>query len=279
MKRRSLIKGLLALPGVLRGAPLDGLLAFAAEKSASRLERIQNEFILLLPGEKEMLAQPIRANRISMESASIDLQAGDTTKTIKVGETSQGWKLLTILPWHNGFTVAVLEKHATHQGVIAFVTAERELARIPKQIGDLSQIKPRLHGVQEAKFKRPEKNAPRPDTVGQYILASDEDPSYENIAALGPEYTGWTLVSDEGVGPRARFGWNQTARAGNTTIIRWSHGLPIPLADDLTPLPFCLSLISMPTSPATASEPCSGASCPLQISVYGTLTTRSDTRS
>jgi len=201
MKRRSLIKGLLALPGAaaLPGARLDGLFALGAEKS--HLERIHNDFTLLLPGEKEMLEQPIRANRISLESASIDLQVGNASKTIKVGESAQGWKLLTIVPWHNGFPVAVLEKHATHQGVVAFLTPERELTRMPKQIGDLSQIKPRLSGVQDVKFKRPEKNAPRPDTVGQYVLSSDEDPCYENIAALGLEYTGWTLVSDEGVGP------------------------------------------------------------------------------
>ena len=149
MKRRSLIKGLLALPGAaaLPGARLGGLFALGAEKP--HLERIHNEFTLLLPGEKEMLEQPIRANRISLESASIDLQVGAASKTIKVGESAQGWKLLTIVPWHNGFPVAVLEKHATHQGVIAFLTPERELTRMPKQIGDLSQIKPRLSGVQK----------------------------------------------------------------------------------------------------------------------------------
>jgi hypothetical protein len=227
MKRRSLIKGLVALPGVasLSVAHWDELFALEAEKPSSRLERIPNEFTLLLPGEKEMLAQPIRANRISMESASVDLQVGDTSNTIKVNQSFQGWKLLTILPWHNGYTVAVLEKHATHQGVIAFVTTERELTRMPKQIGHLSQIKPRLHGVQEVKFKRPEKNAPRPDTVGQYVLSSDEDPSYENIAALGPEYTGWTLVSDEGVGPEKSL-WleadGKSRQFNNNAMASWA---------------------------------------------------------
>ena len=163
-------------------------------------------------------------------------------RPIKVGESAQGWKLLTILPWHNGFAVAVLEKHVTHQGVIAFVTAERELARMPKQIGDLSQIKPRLSGVREVRFKRPEKYAPRPDTLGQYILSSDEDPSYENIAALGPEYTGWTLVSDEGVGPQKSL-WleadGKSRQFGTDPISLWApdvtgrrfeptHLLPLP---------------------------------------------------
>jgi hypothetical protein len=195
---------MLALPGAasLPGPQFDGLFALGAEKKSPTLERVPNEFTLLLPGEKEMLAQPLRVSRISMETASIGLEIGGTSKTVQVGETAQGWKLLTILPWHNGFTVAVLERHATHQGVIAFLTAERELARIPKQIGDLSKIKPRVAGIHDVKFKRPEQNRPRPDTLGGYILSSDEDPSYENIAALGAEYIGWTLVSDEGVGPQ-----------------------------------------------------------------------------
>ena len=50
---------------------------------------------------------------------------------------------MAILPWHNGMPTAVFEKHVTHQGALVFVNAERELARIPKQIGDLSKIKPR----------------------------------------------------------------------------------------------------------------------------------------
>ncbi len=29
-----------------------------------------------------------------------------------------------------------------------------------------------------------------------------EDPRYENVAALGPEYIGWTLVANEQSGPR-----------------------------------------------------------------------------
>ena len=98
MKRRSLIKGLLALPGAaaLPGARLGGLFALGAEKP--HLERIHNEFTLLLPGEKEMLEQPIHANRISLESASIDLQVGATSKTIKVGESAQGWSFLPSCP-------------------------------------------------------------------------------------------------------------------------------------------------------------------------------------
>ena len=165
---------------------------------------------------------------------------------------------LPFVPWHNGFAVAVLEKHVTHQGVIAFVTADRELARMPKQIGDLSQIKPRLSGVREVKFKRPERNAPRPDTVGQYVLSSDEDPSYENIAALGPEYTGWTLVSDEGVGPQKSL-WLEadgTSREfGTDPISLWA---PDVTGRRFEPLRFCLFLISMRISPGTASAPCSG---------------------
>jgi hypothetical protein len=245
MKRRSLIKGLALLPGasVLPASWLDGLSALGAEKPSSHLERVSNEFTLLLPGEKEILEQPIRVNRIVMERASIEVLIGGVPKTIQVGESLQGWNFLTILPWHNGFPVAVLEKHVTHQGVIAFVTAEREIARIPKQIGDLSKIKPRLSGVREVKFTRPETNSPRPDTLGEYILSSNEDPSYENVAALGAEYTGWTLVSDEGVGPLKSL-WLEadgTSREfGDNPISLWAPDVtgkrfePLPLL----PLPY-----------------------------------------
>ncbi len=42
---------------------------------------------------------------------------------------------------------------------------------------------------------------PGPDTAGAYILNSNEDPCYENVAALGPEYIGWSLVANEQAGP------------------------------------------------------------------------------
>jgi len=205
MKRRSLMKGLaLMLPGA-SVFPRVGLGSFLARGSASAsqpLDRIANEFTLLLPGEKEMLDQPVHVTRIALELASIDFEVGGVSKTLKVGETAEGWKLLTIIPLSNGAQVAVLEKHATHQGVVVFLTTQRELTRMPKQVGDLSKIKPRLADApHEAKFKRPKHMHPAPDQLGDLILSSNEDPCYENVAALGPEYAGWTLVSDDGVGP------------------------------------------------------------------------------
>jgi hypothetical protein len=42
--------------------------------------------------------------------------------------------------------------------------------------------------------------SPGPDVTGEYILNSSEDPCYENIAALGAEYIGWSLVANEEAG-------------------------------------------------------------------------------
>lgn len=53
------------------------------------------------------------------------------------------------------------------------------------------------HGIRferEARFKK------GPDIPGDYILNSVEDPSYENVAALGPEFIGWSLVANEQAG-------------------------------------------------------------------------------
>ena len=81
--------------------------------------------------------------------------------------------------------------------------AQRHRHRIPKRVGDLSKIRPRPTDTpQGIKFERPAKYIPGPDVLGEYILNSDEDPSFENLAALGPEFTGWTLVANEETAPQ-----------------------------------------------------------------------------
>ena len=214
MKRRSFIKGVAA--GVSSVAMLR-VPAFgdkSGQKSSSRpstpadtstpgtsLPTILNEYTAFLPGEAETLAARISVHRIEVEYQEVEASASGESKKLKVGDAVGGWRLLAILPWHNGTPTAVFEKHVTHQGAMVFVTTERELARIPKQIGDLSKIKPRpVHESSKIKFERPGTIAMGPDTLGQYVLSSDQDPSFENLAGLGKEYTGWTLVSDDGVG-------------------------------------------------------------------------------
>jgi hypothetical protein len=206
MKRRSFLKGVAAsLPG---GVSLGSTLAEQnleipkLPKGTYRPGSIVNEYTAFLPGEKALLNQPVEIRHPHLDFLGVEAKVASEQRALRIGQSIQGWKLLAILPWHNGLPTAVFEKHVTHQGSIVFVNEEREIARIPKQIGDLSKIKPRPtdspHGM---KFVRPVKFTPGPDQLGQYILDSAEDPSYENLAALGPEYIGWTLVSDEGLGP------------------------------------------------------------------------------
>ena len=167
----------------------------AAEASTpgASLPTILNEYTAFLPGEAEALAAKITVHRIEVEYQEVEASASGENKKLKVGDSVGGWRLLAILPWHNGTPTAVFEKHVTHQGAMVFVTAERELARIPKQIGDLSKIKPRpVHESSKMKFERPGTITMGPDTLGQYVLNSDQDPSFENLAGLGKEYTGWT---------------------------------------------------------------------------------------
>ncbi|HTV55774.1 MAG TPA: hypothetical protein VMI06_12775, partial [Terriglobia bacterium] len=203
--RRSFLKQVSALPalGVAAGReqpnanpPSD------ASLPAGRYQpgRIPNEYISWLPGEQQALAQSPRA--ISIGSEAITVALGGERKTLKPSESIHGWQLLAIIPWLNGIPTAVFEKHVTHRGVIVYATEEREVARIPKYVGDLSRVRPRAvneqHGIV---FERPERYGPGPDVLGNYILNSDEDPCYENVAALGKEYTGWTLVANEEAGP------------------------------------------------------------------------------
>ena len=204
MKRRSFLKGVAAsVPSlaVLRPS-LFGQAASSDPAARSYAPGvILNEYTAFLPGEREALDQKITLGRIATQDRTVDAIVDGEQKTLRIGQSIQHWKLLTILPWHNGMPTAVFEKHVTHQGALVFVNAERELARIPKQIGDLSKIRPReIVSPPGLKFDLPSEITHGPDRLGQYILNSNQDPSYENVAALGEEYTGWTLVSDDGAG-------------------------------------------------------------------------------
>jgi len=162
--------------------------------------RIPNEYDLFLPGERGALKDSPRV--ASFDGSTVAARWGGEARTLKAGESIGGWQLLAVLPWLNGVATAVFEKHVTHQGAIAYVTQQGEIAHIPKRIGDLAKIRPRPtsspHGI---KLERPAHYAPGPDVAGDYILNSDEDPCYENVAALGAELIGWTLVANEEGGP------------------------------------------------------------------------------
>ncbi len=207
MKRRSFLKRAAALPA------LGAVGQFTAQGHSQEVTappqgsynagRIPNEYNLFLPGEREALQDSPRV--ASFQEGAVTARLGTETKTVRTSDSIGGWQLVAILPWENGTPTAVFEKHVTHQGAIAYVTERGEIARIPKRIGDLSKIRPRPtstpHGV---KLERPASRGggiPGPDVCGDYILNSDEDPCYENVAALGAELIGWTLVANEEAGP------------------------------------------------------------------------------
>lgn len=155
----------------------------------------------MLPGEREALQNSPRILEIG--SGGVRVKFGTEEKLLRLSEFIGGWRLVAVLPWLNGIATAIFEKHVSYQGMIVYVTKEGEISRIPKRIGELARIRPRPtntpHGI---KFERPAKYVPGPDVLGDYILNSDEDPSYENVAALGPEFIGWTLVANEETAPQ-----------------------------------------------------------------------------
>jgi hypothetical protein len=162
--------------------------------------RIPNEYSLYLPGEEEALETAPSIS--SFGSGSLTAKLGTHSANLRVGESHDGWKLVTVAEI-NGVLTAVFEKHATHRGAIAYVTeGEGTIAWIPKQIGKLDVIRPRRTNTpQGVKLERADHYVPGPDVTGEYILKSSEDPCYENVAALGAEYIGWTLVANEQGGP------------------------------------------------------------------------------
>ena len=173
----------------------------ANAKSKKPLPRIPNEFSLFLPGEEKALKSvPVIKQ---MARGSVKISAGGKTVEMRVGESTDGWQLLSVGSI-NGVETAVFEKHVTHRGAIAYVTEQRgTIAYIPKYVGDLSKVRPRpMNTADGVKLERAAHYTPGPDHVGMYILNSADDPCYENIAALGPEYVGWTLVANEQGGPQ-----------------------------------------------------------------------------
>lgn len=162
--------------------------------------KIPNEYSLLLPGEREALAAVPTISGI--RDGALTATVGSNHSILRPGDALAGWHLLTIADI-NGVATAVFEKHVAYRGAIAYVTEQRgTIAIVPKYIGDLSKIRPRpINAPQEVKLTRSAHYVPGPDTSGEYLLKSSEDPCYENVAALGAEYIGWTLVANEQGGP------------------------------------------------------------------------------
>lgn len=203
LRRRAFLKHALAVPALGTAARLgaaDEHPVSVPLPASGRPGRIQNEYSLFLPGEREALKNSPRVT--SFEEQAVHAQLGGERRLLRAGDSIAGWQLVAIIPWLNGIATAVFEKHVTHQGALAYVTAGGEIARIPKRVGDLSAIGPRpVNPPPGIKFERPGRYVPGPDVAGNAILKSGEDPCYENIAAIGPEFIGWTLVANEEAGP------------------------------------------------------------------------------
>ena len=203
MKRRAFLQHAVAAPayaGLAAGALEEGKAASSLPAGRYTPGRIVNEYNLLLPGEREELKNSPRVDSFGGGKASVT--CGSESKALAPGDVIGGWQLVALIPWLNGAPTAVFEKHVTHQGAIAYVTEAGEIASIPKRVGKLDQIGPRrTSNPHNAKLERPRQYIPGPDVCGEYILNSSEDPCYENVAALGPEFIGWTLVANEEAGP------------------------------------------------------------------------------
>jgi hypothetical protein len=201
--RRTFLEGV-ASAGVLeftRLTPFARALAGASPSSAGyQPARIDNEYSLFLPGERDALAHPPLVSDFSR--SGVVLAGSGEARTLRLGDTENGWKLLAVSGL-NGTATAIFEKHVTHRGAIAYVTADRGvIACIPKIIGRLSSIRPRPIGAPaDVRLERVPHYVPGPDISGNYILQSGEDACYENVAALGPEFIGWTLAGNEEAGP------------------------------------------------------------------------------
>ena len=169
--------------------------------------------------------------------ASLDPSAW---RELSIGQEISGWQLHFVGDM-NGVATAVFEKRMTHQGAFAYVTElGGTLALIPKQVGELSNIRARpintSHGIRLDRSQ-----VPGPDVAGNHVLRSTEDPCYENVAALGEEYIGWSLVANEEAGPLASIYLDASGKSRQpvrNTQEQWAPDLDGPLFDPVDFFPF-----------------------------------------
>ena len=197
--------------------------------------RIPNEYSLLLPGEAESLAKAPVVHAVGAESVSVGI------RSMKVGDEMDGWRLVAIVPELEGQPVAVFEKHVSHRGVIVYSGTGGEVARVPKGVGDLANIRPRPVNARPGhRLERPASFPAQPDAPGNYVLGSREDPCYENVAALGAEFVGWTLVANEETGPERSLWLEPDGRSrqfGSNPQALWAPDLTERLFDPRRLLP------------------------------------------
>jgi hypothetical protein len=203
INRRTFLQGAAAAGAMefTRLVPLARALAGESESGASyRPARIDNEYSLFLAGEREALSRPPLVADFSRNG--VVLAGAGAARTVKMGESEDGWMLLAVADF-NGAATAIFEKHVTHRGAIAYVTKDGGvIACVPKAVGRLASIRPRpITAPDSVRLERVPHYVPGPDVQGDYILHSGEDPCYENVAALGPEFIGWTLAGNEEAGP------------------------------------------------------------------------------
>jgi len=168
-------------------APASALALYGEQtqpRGTNAAAQIPNEFSLFLPGEEESLKTAPTISKIGGDELTATL--GGRSASLGQGDFMEGWQLLAMGSM-NGVETAVFEKHVTHRGAIAYVTENRgTIAQIPKQVGDLSKVRPRpVNTSQGVRFERNAQYVPGPDIPGLLILNSSDDPCYENVAALG----------------------------------------------------------------------------------------------
>ncbi|MDQ2844190.1 MAG: hypothetical protein M3Y72_24745 [Acidobacteriota bacterium] len=125
---------------------------------------IVNKYAAYLPGERDLPAAVSKAARLTADAAVF--QSGEKQLTISRGELVDGWQLVALITVE-GSSVGVLEKRATHRGVVAFVSETETIAVIPKWVGDLAQIRPRaVSASKSVQLKRNARHVPGPDVPG-----------------------------------------------------------------------------------------------------------------
>ena len=109
-------------------------------------------------------------------------------QTLGVGDRYQGWELVAIVP--EGQPLAVLEREFPRWGVLAYIGASGPVATLRKSVGKLDNL-PRASAFPPEYFNKI--LSAEEDLLGQNVLSTGEDPSYEALAGLLPPLETYTI--------------------------------------------------------------------------------------
>ncbi len=141
------------------------------------------------PAERAALSMP-KLIAITRDGASLSAGEGVTGQRVTVGDEFQGWRLAQTL--HEPEPIAILERELDRWGLIVYLGRQGVVAEVRKAVGRLEAIRQPYVRFPADYFEQ--LLASNEDVLARKVLASGDDPSYENVAGYLAPLAAYTFL-------------------------------------------------------------------------------------